>query len=46
LAIALTDVKEKIKNFEATVIYQFFLENTGNVEVQKEGEIMTIYFPI
>ena len=46
LAIALHDVKEKIKAFEATIIYQFFSKNTGNVEVQKDDEIMTIYFPI
>ena len=46
LAIALHDVKEKIKAFEATIIYKFFSKNTGNVEVQKDDEIMTIYFPI
>ena len=27
-------------------MYQFFARNTGNVEVIKEGEVMTIYFPI
>ena len=26
--------------------YKFFLQNTGNVEIQKDNEIMTIYFPI
>ena len=26
--------------------YKFFLKNTGNVEIQKDNEIMTIYFPI
>jgi hypothetical protein len=27
-------------------MYQFFKKNTGNVEVIKNMEIMTIYFPI
>lgn len=27
-------------------LYKFFQENTGNVEVQKDNDIMTIYFPI
>lgn len=26
--------------------FEFFAGNTGNVEVLKEKEIMTIYFPI
>ena len=33
LAIALADVRETIKAFKETTIYQFFFKNTGNVEV-------------
>ena len=32
--------------FSSTNIYKFFQQNTGNVEVQKDNDIMTIYFPI
>ena len=42
----MTEVREKIKDFKETIIYEFFFKNSGNVEVQKDGEIMTIYFPI
>lgn len=35
-----------MKPFSAKNAYQFFEQNTGNVEIQKDGEIMTIYFPI
>jgi len=44
--MALPDVKEKIDSFSATNIFQFFKRNTGNVEVHKDDEVMTIYFPI
>ena len=46
LAIALPDVREKIEAFSASSVYTFFQANTGNVEVQKDNDIMTIYFPI
>jgi hypothetical protein len=39
-------VKEKINEFSSTNIYQFFKRNTGNVEIIKDNEVMTIYFPI
>ena len=46
LTLALPDVKKKIDVFSQTNVYQFFKENTGNVEVTKDNDIMTIYFPI
>jgi hypothetical protein len=44
--MALPDVKEKINRFSETNIFQFFKRNTGNVEVHKDNEVITIYFPI
>jgi len=46
LMIAMPDIAEKISTFRNSLIFQFFKLNTGNVEVSKDNEIMTIYFPI
>jgi hypothetical protein len=46
LAIALPDVKEIMRPYQDTNAYMFFKYHTGNVEVQKDNDIMTIYFPI
>lgn len=55
LSIALPDVREMLKErqnlgTDASAafkdIYMFFSDHTGNVEVVKDDEIMTIYFPI
>jgi len=42
----LPDVGQLIEKFSETKIYQFFIRNMGNVEIQKDNEIMTIYFPV
>lgn len=46
LAIALPDVRDIMKPYMQTNAYLFFKYHTGNVEIQKENDIMTIYFPI
>jgi hypothetical protein len=46
LAVALPKVQTLTSGWTDYTMYQFFKKNTGNVEVIKNGEIMTIYFPI
>lgn len=46
LATAQPDLQDKLKSLSSTISYKFFQGNTGNVEVQKEDETLTIYFPI
>ena len=46
ISLLLPEVNNKIKEFSESDPYKFFNYNTGNIEIQKDGEIMTIYFPI
>lgn len=46
LATAQPDLDEKLTALSSTNSYRFFQSNTGNVEVQKADETLTIYFPI
>jgi len=39
-------VNDKIGRFLNKDAYLFFKMNTGHIEIQKEGEVMTVYFPI
>ena len=46
LALSLPEVLDALKDFTKSEAYQFFRFNTGNVEIIKDEEIMTICFPI
>lgn len=46
LALSLPEVLEALGDFTKGEAYQFFKFNTGNVEIIKDEEIMTICFPI
>jgi hypothetical protein len=46
LALSLPEVVDILKDFSKSEAYQFFKYNTGNVEIIKDEEIMTICFPI
>lgn len=37
---------EKLKQFEKEKFYQFYLKNSGNIEVNTEFDILRIYFPL
>ncbi len=37
---------DKLGDFVFTDTFRFFQTNTGNIEIQKDGEIMTLFFPI
>lgn len=46
LVTAQPDLEEKITSLSLLSSYKFFQSNTGNVEVLKDEETLTIYFPI
>ena len=46
MALSIPEVNTIFKDFSKGEAYQFFKYNTGNVEIIKEDDIMTINFPI
>jgi hypothetical protein len=46
LALSLPEVLDALTDFTKSEAYGFFKFNTGNVEILKDDEIMTICFPI
>jgi hypothetical protein len=46
LATAQPELEEKLEALSQMNSYKFFQSNTGNVEVLKDDETLTIYFPI
>ena len=46
LAEVLPATRERLNNFESEVFYQFFLNNSGNIEITTEFDVLRIYFPL
>jgi len=46
LVEVIPDDKEKLVKFEDKQFYNFYLSNSGNIEVNTEFDVLRIYFPL